>query len=120
MHARLSLITPDGKPLLAIELSQPTPAIRDKDGAVQVSFASLTQASCGDADSLVLRFDNAAPVRYATKGVWGDARCRFGVPDFVHFRDTVINATMLFVRVGKGTALTQEIPAPVAGLNWNP
>ncbi len=120
MHARLPLSAPDGTPALTIALSQPTPARGDQGGAVQISFAAITQASCGEADALALRFDTARPVRYATKGVWVDAKCRFDVPDFPHFRDAVVNAAMLFVRVAKGNAMTQEIPAPVAGLYWTP
>jgi hypothetical protein len=120
MHARLPLEGPDGVPFLAIELSEPQHAIADAGGAAQISVASVKPQMCGTTDALVLRFDHAAPMRYATRGVWSEAGCGFAVPDFPQFRDAVINATMLYVRLAKGKALTQELPAPVGGLSWNP
>lgn len=120
MHARLPLTAPDGTPMLIIELSQPQPAHGDDGAAAQIIFTAVTQASCTDADALVLRFDNAPAVRYPVKGVWEDAKCHFGLPGFSAFRDSVVNTSTLFVRLAKGKALTQEIPAPVSGLFWNP
>jgi len=120
MHARLALTAQDGNPVLTVELRQPKHAIGDAGGTADIAFASVNQASCGDADSLVLRFDNQPAMRYAAKGVWEDDSCRFGLPDFGKFRDGLINATNFAVRIGKANALTQEIAAPVGGLNWNP
>jgi hypothetical protein len=120
LHARLALSASDGLPFLTIELSQPRHAIGDAGGAAQISFASLTQASCGDADALILRFDSRPPVRFATKGVWEGDMCRFSLPNFPKFRDGLVNAVTFSVRIAKGKALTEEIPAPVGGLNWSP
>jgi len=120
MHARLSLQTNEGAPFLRIELTQPRPAIGDQGAAAQIAFASVNQAHCGDADGLVLRFDNKPPVHYATKGVWGDGMCQFALPNFAKFRDNLINASTLNLRIAKGAALTQEIPTPIGGLSWTP
>ena len=120
MHARLVLAAQDATPFLKIEFIQPAPVFNDTGGTAQISYSRITQANCAAADGVVLRFDNGPAARYPIHGTWVDAACRIDVPDFPSFRAAMVNATTLNVRLAKGNALTEEIPAPVAGLSWPP